>query len=673
MNARIRWTIVVWLVLTLVWSVPVNAAHAPGKGGPEDPGVATPPPPEKGHPGDEPFVPGSLVIGLQGQTGGLSVAVAKRNNNVYLGMGPRLAIFDVTNPAAPTLLGRSIVLTSTIRWIQTESGWAYVLDTAQLHIFDMSTPSLPTRISSKPIPGDVNAGVYSPTATLRWVWVAAGSQGGVIAVNVTNRASPIVYQSTAYNSPGQAVDLTRSNNFLYLADGTSGLRVVDITNPSSPQGRGGAGVGSGEYSFRSVAVYGNYAYVGTTSGKFRVFNVSNPDQPQALGSLQLPVSSTIYGIFVYAGQKAYVAADSGGVFVVNLTNPNNPSLIGSYNTAGRAQDVWYDNAQTKLYVADWYGLRVLDTTTPNPTQVSVYPAVGRAQSVAVQGNYAYVGDMDFGVRVVNVSDPASMSVVGSYNVLTTTQDVFASGNYVYAVARIGGLHVLDVTNPAAPSLCGSYTTGGMNAAGVWSNGNYAYVADLAGYLRVIDVNPCGSTAPVGLATVPSAVGVVVSGTYAYVASGSFGLKIVNIATPNNPFVVGPGYDPPGYVNDVAVLGTQVFLACDTAGIYQIDVSNPNSPVLVANTATTGVALDIAVWNNLVYVADASEGLHLYTTNTFGNQGRWDSPAQAYALWLVPISADSTRVFMGDSEGGLDILVASGSPLQGRLLTPLIRR
>jgi hypothetical protein len=61
-----------------------------------------------------PGTPGSENMALVGQVGGVSRAVAVAGDIAYLGVGPRLVALDVSNPAAPVLLGRSAVLPGVI-------------------------------------------------------------------------------------------------------------------------------------------------------------------------------------------------------------------------------------------------------------------------------------------------------------------------------------------------------------------------------------------------------------------------------------------------------------------------------------------------------------------------------------------------------------------------------
>ena len=72
------------------------------------------------------------------------------------------------------------------------------------------------------------------------------------------------------------------------------------------------------------------------------------------------------------GQYAYIAAGSG-LSIVNISNPANPELIHFVDTPGY-----------------------------------------NATNIAVDGNYAYVGVDDYGIRVIDIGNPLTASEVGHY-------------------------------------------------------------------------------------------------------------------------------------------------------------------------------------------------------------------------------------------------------------------
>ena len=57
---------------------------------------------------------------LVGQIGGLTYAVAVQGGYAYVGVGPRLVILDIRNPARPTLVGQTAVLPRSISDSETD-------------------------------------------------------------------------------------------------------------------------------------------------------------------------------------------------------------------------------------------------------------------------------------------------------------------------------------------------------------------------------------------------------------------------------------------------------------------------------------------------------------------------------------------------------------------------
>ena len=56
------------------------------------------------------YLPRSENVELVGQVGGRVNAVAVQGNHVYLGVGPRLLVLDVSDPTTPILAGQTPVL-----------------------------------------------------------------------------------------------------------------------------------------------------------------------------------------------------------------------------------------------------------------------------------------------------------------------------------------------------------------------------------------------------------------------------------------------------------------------------------------------------------------------------------------------------------------------------------
>jgi hypothetical protein len=102
-----------------------------------------------------------------------------------------------------------------------------------------------------------------------------------------------------------------------------------------------------------------------------------------------------------------------------------------------------------------------------------------------------------------------------------------------------------------------------------------------------------------------AMDVAVSGAHAYVGDGWYHVKVINVADPSNPRVVGEVYTE-GRVSDVAVAGTYAYVATTwpSSGLLVIDIRDPANPMIVGRIAT-GEAYGVAVSGTHAYVGAPS--------------------------------------------------------------------
>ncbi|MFN6158367.1 MAG: DUF4347 domain-containing protein [Dolichospermum sp.] len=182
-----------------------------------------------------------------------------------------------------------------------------------------------------------------------------------------------------------------------------------------------------------------------------------------------------------------------------------PPLVGNYNTSGLAFGVQV--VGNYAYVIDYdpvlqidSGLQIIDISNPAaPTLVGNYDTSGSARGVQVVGNYAYVADGYLGLQIIDISNPTTPTLKGNYDTSEFAWGVQVVGNYAYVADHYSGLQIIDISNPAAPTLVGNYDTSGV-ALGVQVVGNYAYVADAHGGLKIIGVSEftSGKQAPTNI-------------------------------------------------------------------------------------------------------------------------------------------------------------------------------
>jgi len=82
--------------------------------------------------------------------------------------------------------------------------------------------------------------------------------------------------------PGEAIGVAVAGSYAYVADGQSGLQVIDVSNPAAPAITGTVDTPE---DASGVAVAGSYAYEADCASGLQVIDVSNPAAPAIEGAL----------------------------------------------------------------------------------------------------------------------------------------------------------------------------------------------------------------------------------------------------------------------------------------------------------------------------------------------------------------------------------------------------
>lgn len=298
----------------------------------------------------------------------------------------------------------------------------------------------------------------------------------------------------------------------------------------------------------TVVSSGTLAYLGE-GGSLVVLDMSDPDNPVRISDKLLSSTSSAYHIHISASGIAYVSVGDEGVFLVDVTDPYNLALLGFYPTPDYAGEVATSETITGTYAFvsghDW-GIIVVDVSNPaSPTRVTSYQTGGSVVGITHDPTdpLIYVADTDTGLHILDVSDPTDPHRVGTYpfqHPMAYFQHIQVEGDYAYVSAGpVGGLQIFNVSAPTRPALVGSY----QPASGVD--------------------------------------GIHIVGDLAYLAGWNRGLFIVDISTPSDPQYVS-NYTTPGYAQDVRLIGDTVVVAAGPDGLHIVDVSTPLSP---AHTGT----------------------------------------------------------------------------------------
>ena len=245
-------------------------------------------------------------------------------------------------------------------------------------------------------------------------------------MNVGNPSSPAIVATL--DTPGNANDVRVLGNRVYIADGSAGLRIFDVTNPLQPVLLGSLDT-AGEAN--DVIVSGNFAYIADGVAGVQIIDISNPAAPTLVRTVDTP--GTARGVDV-EGTTVVVADDSpsAALRVIDVTTPATAAVVGSVPVVGgTAIDV--DLANGFAVVAAYTGgTQIFDVRVPSsPVARGSVPGSGQnafvPRDVQVAGQFALFAEQLFAAAVapiVDISDPAQPFFRG---ILNFVQDYAGTG------------------------------------------------------------------------------------------------------------------------------------------------------------------------------------------------------------------------------------------------------
>jgi len=308
--------------------------------------------------------------------------------------------------------------------------------------------------------------------------------------------------STAYEHPGNVLDIQARGEYAYAADGPGGLRVYDIANVDNKGF-------SERMTTAPVSPIGQRFFVPTKNAVALASPSTLAVDPlrQRLPENEEQAIHLLYG-FLYVADKEEglvvvgtpdLKAKSPGVGTLLDGNPANNFLKralafnpGGVLTGARRITI----AGTYAYILTDKSLVVVDldnSLAPRITATVGAPALNDPRGIAVQFRYAFVADRD-GLKVLDVTDLAQPKPVANAVIpFEDARNVYVARTYAYVAAGKQGLAIVDVEHPDNPKLDQFFTAEGhLNDVndvkiGMVAASAFAFVADGKNGLRVLQI------------------------------------------------------------------------------------------------------------------------------------------------------------------------------------------
>jgi hypothetical protein len=423
-----------------------------------------------------------------------------------------LLVIDIAEPG--NMKQVSVQKTTLADGIAQSEGRVYLTDSVSgLLVFDLSDPAQPRQIGTIPMTlfSQQVPGQRQVIAADQRVFLANPNQGFVVVDVSGVGGSPSAQPSaemliTSFDAPlsGSAFDSVSQGSLAYVTRDFIGLGKVDISNESTP-----ANIAS-ESSFIHGApvrtswkfeIQGRHAFMTDVNLGFRVLDL---ETMQEIGGISEPRSWSSLVLekgIAFAATIEHDVKDGDpdakrSLRAIDITSPPQPRQVGLLKMDNNARALalmgnilFYPDFLEMKQAAEGEksALHLIDVSDPsNLVQISEVDTTDRCSSVGsilVVGSLVYLGDMQKGICIIDVSDPADPILVGQWNEINTVFDMALSGERIFA-ACYSHVAALSIKDPLAPMIEDVTVTPGL-AWGIDANGERVFVADMDGGLNIL--------------------------------------------------------------------------------------------------------------------------------------------------------------------------------------------
>jgi hypothetical protein len=512
------------------------------------------------------------LLGNYGKGEGISKAVFAAGSLAFYGLGNKVQIASFSDPKNPVKVGSVIVsdvVEGLVRTSINSTFYIVACGGSKMWIINVQNPTAPFLVSTiEASPGSTCEGIAT-SGTYAYI---AGGSGGLKIYDITTPAAPTFVSEVTTLDYCESVII--SQPYIYIAANTTTdykgkSYIYDISTPKTPVYKSTI-MGYGGYH-QYMNVRSGYAYICDYNAGLQVINVSDVTNP--INVVAIPLNFATGGI-TFDGNYAYVAIGDSGICIFNVVNPASPVLISKIKTPGTAKAVYYG------------AISISGTPTGHI--------------------YASNAGSAPGMSAINVSIPATPVTSAFLAAIPaptgTAYSPFYLNGKIYVAYGTAGLRILDVSNPSSTTLLSTTALGGDSRGAVVS-GNYAYIAARDSGVFVVDVTNAASPVKLNTLKTKRANGIAISGNYLYVAAADSGLAVASITSPATPAFVAFTHPGAQYGENVAVAGSVAGLT-DYNKILFFDVSTPTAPIAkgITSTFTTGNE-GFAIAGNYAYVPD----------------------------------------------------------------------
>ncbi len=319
------------------------------------------------------------------------------------GGGERMFVWDVTDPGAPILLDSVVVDARVVNDVK---------------ISDDATVAVITREG------------------------ASDRRGGIVILDISNPAHPTILSQFSEDMTGGVHNTWINGDVVYIVhNGTSSMRIIDISDPLNPKHVGRREVRPGDENklLHDIWAQDGFAYLSYWDDGLIILDVGagikggTAREPQFVSQYKYPIGNTHtayrHGNYVFVGDEIFGCAECtngprGYIHVIDVTDIESPAEVARFEVpeAG-AHNIWVED--DLLYIAYYQGgVRVVDVSGElrgdlyaQGRQISWYHTAAE-EGEGIHANaplawgpqtfkgYLFVSDMNSGLWVIQLEPPS---------------------------------------------------------------------------------------------------------------------------------------------------------------------------------------------------------------------------------------------------------------------------
>ncbi len=418
-------------------------------------------------------------------------------------------------------------------------------------------------------------------------------------------------------------------------------------------------------TINDISMVGNYVFLASGTFGLEIVNVTDTHHPSLEGYVRMDDEAVaVFATDVYTTSPVvFVLTDHSGVFVYDASTPSNPQLLSTFETSGTGKDLYGDKDNLKLYVAEYNkGFEILSISDPKQlTRLGSYNTTGLSYGITVSDNVAYVADYQKGLVLFNVANPAAITKIVGFQTRGAAYDVVYVPDTKFAYVALGaeGIVGIDVTEASYPAYY-SFSHAG-NALNLAVCDTLLFVANGTGGLEIVKATKTEMDSCYNVPAEGNAIGLYLEGDKLHVAKGFGGYEAVDVSDYTAPVPLGfYNIEKPEYSKNVAVLDTIAFVANGTGGVLELSIAQPELPKLINKIElSSGTAFGVFIENNKLYVAAGNGGVKIYSLENLNHPTEVASFGTAYSA--TNIFVRDTIAYISDYLDGLALYnVAEGS-------------